>query len=135
MNSSLNLVVYSALLTWVTILVAATIRTRGWTPQGLMLIFGNRDNPPAATPLAGRAERAAKNTLANFALFAALVIVAEMIAVNVRLVGTGAMLFFWARVVYVPVYLIGIPYLRTLVWLVSVIGMGMIAAATLCPTI
>jgi uncharacterized MAPEG superfamily protein len=135
MNSSLNLVVYAALLTWVTIIIAAMLRLHGWTPQGMMLMFGNRDKLPPATPLAGRAERAAKNTLANFALFAALVIVAEMIAINVRLVGTGAMLFFWARVVYVPVYLIGIPYLRTLVWLVGTIGLGMIAAATLCPRI
>ena len=135
MNSSLNLVVYAALLTWVTIMIAALIRVRGWTPQGVLLVFGNRDSLSAATPLAGRAERAAKNTFTNFALFAALVIVAEMIAVNVRLVGTGAMLFFWARVVYVPVYLIGIPYLRTLTWLVGTVGLGMIAAATLCPAI
>ena len=116
-------------------MIASTIRTRGWTPQGLMLAFGNRDNLPAVTPISGRAERAAQNTVVNFALFAALVIVAEMIAVNVRLVGTGAMLFFWARVVYVPIYLIGIPYLRTLTWLVSVVGLGMIATAVLCPAI
>ncbi len=135
MNSSLNLVVYAALLTWVTIMIASTIRTRGWTPQGLMLAFGNRDNLPAVTPISGRAERAAQNTVVNFALFAALVIVAEMIAVNFRLVGTGAMLFLWERVVYVPIYLIGIPYLRTLTWLVSVVGLGMIATAVLCPAI
>ena len=60
MNSSLNLVVYAALLTWVTIMIASTIRTRGWTPQGLMLAFGNRDNLPAVTPISGRAERAAQ---------------------------------------------------------------------------
>ncbi len=135
MNSSLNLVVYAALLTWVTIIVATMIRTRGWTPQGVILMFSNRDTLPAATPLAGRAERAAKNTVTNFVLFAALVIVAEMIAVNVRLVGTGAMLFFWARVVYVPIYLIGVPYLRTLLWLAGTIGLGMIAVAALCPAI
>jgi len=135
MNSSLNLVVYAALLTWVTIIFAALIRVRGWTPQGVILMLGNRDNLPSATPFAGRAERAAKNTLANFVLFGVLVIVAEMIAVNVRLVGTGAVLFFWARVAYVPIYLIGIPYLRTIAWLVGTIGLGIIAAATLCPTI
>jgi len=135
MNSSLNLVVYAALLTWVTIMIAALIRVRAWTPQGVLLVFGNRANLSVETPLAGRAERAAKNTFTNFALFAVLVIVAEMIAVNVRLVGTGAMLFFWARVVYVPVYLIGIPYLRTLIWLVGTVGLGMIATATLCPAI
>ena len=35
----------------------------------------------------------------------------------------GAQLYFWARLVYVPVYAAGIPYLRTLVWAVSIAGM------------
>ena len=40
----------------------------------------------------------------------------------------GAQLFFWARLVYAVVYLIGIPWLRTGVWTVSVIGMILIFA-------
>ena len=39
----------------------------------------------------------------------------------------GAMIFFWARLAYAVIYLIGIPWLRTLAWFVSVIGMVMIA--------
>ena len=39
----------------------------------------------------------------------------------------GALIFFWARLVYAVIYLIGIPWLRTLAWFVSVIGMAMIA--------
>ncbi len=131
MNSSLNLLVYAALLTWVTIMIASTIRTRAWTLPNLMLVLGNRDKLPPPTPLSGRADRAADNTLTNLVLFATLVIVAEMVAVDVRLVAAGATLFFWARVVYVPVYLIGIPYLRTLVWAVSIVGLGMIISAIL----
>ena len=38
---------------------------------------------------------------------------------------TGAVIWFWARVVYVPVFAAGIPVLRTLVWTVSVIGLVM----------
>ena len=38
----------------------------------------------------------------------------------------GGQLFFWARVAYAVIYLVGIPYLRTLAWLVSVIGLVMI---------
>ena len=38
----------------------------------------------------------------------------------------GAQLYFWARVVYVPLYLAGIPYLRSLVWTVSLLGMLMV---------
>ena len=38
----------------------------------------------------------------------------------------GGQLFLWARAAYAVIYLIGIPYLRTLAWLVSVIGLVMI---------
>ena len=31
-------------------------------------------------------------------------------------------LYFWARLVYVPLYAAGIPYVRSLVWVVSLLG-------------
>jgi len=39
----------------------------------------------------------------------------------------GALIFFWARLAYAAIYLLGIPWLRTLAWFVSVIGMVIIA--------
>ena len=39
---------------------------------------------------------------------------------------TGATIFFWARLIYWPVYMAGIIYLRTLVWGVSIVGIAMI---------
>ncbi len=41
----------------------------------------------------------------------------------------GAEIFFWSRVLYIPVYYAGIVYLRTLVWLASVIGLAMMISA------
>ena len=38
----------------------------------------------------------------------------------------GTALYFWARVVYVPLYAFGVPYVRGLVWLVSIAGLAMI---------
>jgi uncharacterized MAPEG superfamily protein len=38
----------------------------------------------------------------------------------------GAQLFFWARLVYAGVYLAGLPWIRTGVWAVSVIGLLLI---------
>ena len=43
----------------------------------------------------------------------------------------GAQLYFWARVLYVPVYAAGIPYLRTLVWAVSLAGIVLLLVALL----
>jgi uncharacterized MAPEG superfamily protein len=131
MTITLYFVAYAVILTWVTILVASVVRTKGWTPAGLMLSFGNRDNLPAATPLAGRTERAARNTVDNLLLFAALALAAHAVGADGSQVETGAQVFFWARLVYVPVYMIGIPYLRTAVWAVSIVGLGIILFAML----
>jgi uncharacterized MAPEG superfamily protein len=38
----------------------------------------------------------------------------------------GAQLFFWGRIAYALIYLAGIQWLRTLSWLVSVIGLVLI---------
>jgi uncharacterized MAPEG superfamily protein len=38
----------------------------------------------------------------------------------------GAQLFFWARLAYAAIYVAGIPWLRTAVWTVSVIGLLLI---------
>jgi uncharacterized MAPEG superfamily protein len=128
MSNLLTLVAYMAIITWALLVVASLIRTRGWTLPGLLLAFGNRENLPEPSPLAGRAERAARNTLDNFVLFAALALAAHAAGATGQRVETGAEIFFWARVIYIPIYIVGLPYLRTGVWFVSIIGLGMIAS-------
>ena len=129
MTHTLALVIYMAILTWLTLLVASLIRVKGWTPSGTMIALGNRENLPTATPFAGRAERTARNTLENFVLFAAIALVAHAAGANSAKVATGADIFFWARVVYIPVYYAGIAYLRTAIWVVSIVGLGMMLLA------
>ena len=63
----------------------------------------------------------------NLVLFAALVLIAAVAGKANATTAMGAMIFFWARLAYAVIYLIGIPWLRTLAWFVSVIGMAMIA--------
>ena len=77
MTPLLSLVVYMAIVTWASLLAASLIRAEGWTLPGMMLATGNRDDLPVPSPLAGRADRAARNTAHNFMLFAALAIVAH----------------------------------------------------------
>jgi uncharacterized MAPEG superfamily protein len=131
MNSALSILAAMALLTWVLLVVASLIRAQSWTPAGMLLAFGNRDNLPEATPLAGRAQRCAANTLENFVLFAAVVLAAQLKGADPVQVLWGAKLFFWARVVYIPVYFAGIAFLRTAVWAVGVAGMGAILLTVL----
>ncbi|MDR7270979.1 putative MAPEG superfamily protein [Pelomonas saccharophila] len=128
MPKLLSLVVCMTLLTWLTVVAASLIRARAWTPKGLMLAFGNRDNLPEATPLAGRTQRAAANSLENLLFFAALALVAQAAGATNERVLLGAQIFLWARVVYLPVYVLGIAFVRTGVWSVSIVGLGLMVA-------
>jgi uncharacterized MAPEG superfamily protein len=131
MTITLTLVIYMAIVTWLALLVASLTRAKAWTPQGTRIALGNRDNLPEATPFAGRAERAARNTAENFMLFAAIALVAHAAGRAGPRVDTGAEIFFWSRLVFIPVYYAGIVYLRTAVWLVSIAGLALMVAATL----
>lgn len=120
MSPDLKLLVWSTALT----LIQAVIAVLGAMLQvGLPALAGNRANLPAIEGWAGRARRAHLNMLENLVLFAVLVLVAQIAGKANATTALGAQLFFWARLVYAPVYLIGIPYLRTGAWAVSVVGL------------
>jgi len=123
MSSELTMLVWSVALTFVQMLVAAVGASR---TVGLPALAGNRDQLPAITGWAGRARRAHVNMLESLVLFAALVLVAEITNRNNYMTGLGVQLFFWARLVYALVYIAGIPWVRTAVWGVSVIGLILI---------
>jgi len=130
-TKTLMIVAESTVVTWLLLVVASLIRARAWTPAGLMVAFGNREQLGEPDAFTGRCDRAAKNMLENLVLFAALALTASVAGITDPQVELGARVFFWARVVYIPVYLAGIPFLRTFVWLVGVIGMAMIFGAIL----
>jgi len=128
MKPELALLVWTVLLTFVQMLVAVM----GATSQvGLPTLAGNREGLAPCTGWAGRAVRAHHNMLENLVLFAALVLVAVAAGRTNGTTLLGAQLFFWARLVYALVYLAGIPWLRTAVWLVSVVGLALIFSQVL----
>lgn len=123
MSIDLTLLVWACALT----LVQAVIAVLGAMLQvGLPTLAGNRQGMPELTGWAGRAARAHRNMLECLVLFTALVLVAQVTGRADATTALGARLWFWARLVYVPVYLIGIPWLRTLIWAVSVVGLVLI---------
>ena len=130
MTRLLDYVAYMTLLTWISIMLGAALRNREWTLDGMKVGLSNRDRLPEATPLGGRAERAAANTKENFILFAALALTAQLAGLGEQATA-GAAVFFWARAVYLPVYLLGITYLRSAIWGVGIVGLGMMLMALL----
>ncbi len=130
MTKTLMIVAELAVINWALILAASLIKAKAWTPKGLLAAMGNRDKEPVdCAGFPARTERASKNMLENMVIFAALALVATVGGVNDPHVELGARIFYWARLVYIPVYMIGIPGVRTAVWGVSVVGMLMIFGA------
>ena len=98
--------------------------------RGLKWNVGARDG--AAAPLTGvaaRLHRAWLNFLETFPFFAAAVLAVAATGRTSADTALGAQLYFRARVLYVPLYVAGIPYVRTLVWAVSILGLIKVLAA------
>jgi len=125
MMTTVQALVWSGILTFLMLVLGLLFRTRAWGPEGMMVAFGNREGIVAPLGVGGRADRAANNQIEAMAMFLALVLAAQ-IAGKAPQAAMGATVFFWARVVYWPVYLAGVPVLRTLVWLVSIVGLILI---------
>jgi uncharacterized MAPEG superfamily protein len=124
MSPDLKYLLFTIILAFVQVLIAAATAQGA---VGLPTLAGNREGLGELPGFSGRAKRSHLNMLESLPLFAALVLIAAVAGKANAMTATGAMLFFWARLVYAIVYLIGIPWLRTLVWFVSVIGMVLIA--------
>jgi uncharacterized MAPEG superfamily protein len=119
--------ILSVLLAWVMVMTASLTRARAWTLDGMRLSFGNREAMPDPPPATARAERAARNMLENLLLFVAVFVGARLSGGESTMTDRGAAIFFWARLVYFPLYLGGIRYLRTVAWGVALSGVGMLA--------
>jgi uncharacterized MAPEG superfamily protein len=123
MSLDLKLLVWASALT----MVQSIIAVLGAMMQvGLPALAGNRENLPPISGWADRAARGHRNMLENLVLFAALVLVAQVAGKANATTALGSEVFFWARVIYVPVFLAGIPWVRTGVWVVSIIGLALI---------
>src|SRR3984893_4615923 len=114
----------SVILCFVQMLIAATGAN---TQVARPTLAGNRQDLPDMVLWAGRARRAHLNMIENLVLFAALVLIAAVAGKANATTAMGTSIFCGARLAYAVIYLIGIPWLRTLAWFVSVIGMAMIA--------
>jgi len=77
------------------------------------------------------AGRAAANFGETFPFLAAAVLVAHATGRHNALTFWRAQLYFWARVVYLPLYAFGIPLVRSLIWNVSEAGIALLLIALL----
>jgi uncharacterized MAPEG superfamily protein len=127
MTGLLELTVYFIIWTLISVVLGAAIRNQEWTKEGRDIGLGNRDDLKEATPMGGRAERAAKNSIEAAVFFVPLALMANAAGLDNEVM-LGAQVAFWARIAYVPVYIAGIKYLRSLIWIGGVVGYGMMVS-------
>jgi uncharacterized MAPEG superfamily protein len=124
MSVELRMLVWAVVLGLIQIAVAATLAT---SQRGFAWGVGARDgNAEPLSAFGGRCARASANFLETFPLFAAAVLVLAITQRGDAQTANGAQLYFWARVAYWPAYATGLPYVRTIVWAASMVGVVMV---------
>ena len=119
MGSELSILALFGLLIVVTILLQVLLAL---PKVGLPYLATPRDEDRDLGVVCGRALRALNNSVTAMALFAPAILI---LALTDGFSGTTllmAQVFLIARVAYLVVYLAGIPWLRTIVWLAGFIA-------------
>lgn len=114
------------LLIWSTTLFGGYIGVQSLlyrAQHGVMFASSSRDNEAPPNIWSARAEKALRNLLETYAVFVALAVATELSGRSDALTVWGANLYFWARWVYLPLYVFGVQTIRSLVWLVAAAGL------------
>ena len=121
--TELVVLTWGCVLAFVHILAAVQAKTRQY---GTKWNIGARDEElPPISPLGGRLARAQANFFETFPVFIAAVILAMTAGPN-DTTALGAWLWLGGRVAYLPLYAFGVPLVRSLAWIVSLVGIVMV---------
>lgn len=91
--------------------------------MGIIDANGPRDHDPKPDLMTGRGERALRNFYETFPLFAALVVIVELSGTHDGLTAWGCHLYFWGRVAYLPLIMLGLAPWRSIAWTIAAIGL------------
>src|SRR5690606_28722871 len=116
-----------AVLGWsvVLLLVQVILQAVSTYDLGPYLLGPRDDGRRSDNVWAGRLKRALENLLETYPAFVALALALAVTGKTGGLAATGAWLWLVARVVYVPLYAFGVPAVRTLAWVASIVGILM----------
>lgn len=127
LSIEMKMLLWSSILGIVQLLLAAQFSTM---QRGVVWNLSSRDQKaPELTGVAARLDRAFKNFMETFPFFIAGIVMVQITQMQSSASVLGAQIYFWARLIYLPVYAAGIPGLRTFIWVVSLIGLLMVLSA------
>jgi uncharacterized MAPEG superfamily protein len=115
------------LLAWSVVLLIVYIAVQGALVvqlRGLPWNAGPRDEgQPPLGKYPGRAQRALENFKETYPAYIALALALSVTAETDGNGALGAWMWFVARIIYLPLYLLGIPWLRSVAYGVSLAGL------------
>ncbi len=124
MTPLLTVLAWTLVLAFVQILLFDVARTGQY---GLKWNMGARDETmPPLSPMAERLRRAQDNLYETLPLFIAAVLIAVAAGKENSITVLGAHIYLFGRIIYVPLYAYGVKNIRSLVWVGSTIGLGMV---------
>ena len=124
MPIELKILALGALLLFVHIFTATRFKTAQW---GRKWNVGARDEAlTEPNPVTGRTMRAQANFQETFPI-AIIALIGVVVAQRTsQWTAIGGWIWLGARIVYLPLYMVGVRGYRTIVWAVSMVGLGMV---------
>jgi uncharacterized MAPEG superfamily protein len=129
MTIELHMLALTVVLGFVHVFLAGHFRTRQYGKA--WNVSARDDAMPPLNRTAARLARAQANFFETFPFFAVAVLIAHLAGRTGAITLIGVQLYFWARVAYLPLYVFGVPVIRTLVWSVGTLGIALILIALL----
>jgi uncharacterized MAPEG superfamily protein len=127
-SMEIQMLCWAVVLGLVQLMIATSLATKD---QGLAYNLSPRDMTSPVSVLTGRMQRAFGNFRETFVYFAVAVLVVTVLDKSSATSALGAQIYVGARLIYVPLYGAGIKGLRTLTWVVSMVGLVMVLLAAL----
>jgi uncharacterized MAPEG superfamily protein len=124
MPVELKIAALGAVLLLVHILVAGNVRTKQY---GRRWNVGARDEEqPPLNPVAGRLARAQANFQETFPIAVVALLGVVIAGQTSPITAIGGWIWLAARTIYLPLYAMGVPVVRTVVFGISIGGLGMV---------
>ena len=124
MPVELKIAAFGAVLLLVHILVAGNARTKQY---GRRWNVGARDEEqPPLNPVAGRLARAQANFQETFPIAVVALLGVVIAGQTSPITAIGGWIWLAARTIYLPLYAMGVPVVRTVVFGISIGGLGMV---------
>lgn len=124
MPVELTIIAWGMILLLVHIFAAAHVKTKQY---GAKWNMGARDESlPPLNPLAGRLARAQANFMETLPIAIVALIGVVVAGRSSEWTVLGGWIWLAARVVYLPLYAVGVPVIRTIIFMASLVGLLMV---------